>query len=418
MLHRQCAVLVLAMAAIPLTAREASAYGVLAHEAVVDAAWDRSIAPVLRSRFHPSNAELAEARSYAYGGCLIQDLGYYPFSSRLFGDLTHYVRSGDFVAALLKDSRNINEYAFALGALAHYAADNNGHPLAINPSVALLYPKLRARYGHNVTYEDSPSAHLKTEFAFDVVQVARAAYRPAMYHDFIGFHVSEPLLERAFRDTYGIELKDVFADLDLAVGTFRYAVGSMIPKMTKVAWQSRQDEIEQLSPGISREKFLFGLSRSSYEQDWGTEYERPGFGSKVLAFVIRILPKIGPLRSLSFKMPTPEAERLFISSFDATTRRYVELLRAASQNRLVLANRNFDTAQVVKAGEYQRADHAYVRLLEKLEDNQFHGVSSALRDNLLAFFAVGNASRLATGDPKQWQKIQTDLKELRALSAN
>ena len=127
-------------------------------------------------------------------------MGYYPFGSKFFSDLVHYVRSGDFVLALLKDaqtSADINDYAFALGALAHYAADNLGHPVAINRTVPLVYPKLRAKFGPEVTYEDNPAAHLKTEFGFDVIEVARGQYANEAYHDFIGFQVAKPLLERA-----------------------------------------------------------------------------------------------------------------------------------------------------------------------------------------------------------------------------
>ena len=192
---------VLALAWILAAPRNASAYGVLAHEAIIDAAWDASILPALRARFHPTNAELKQARAFAYGGSLIQDIGYYPFSSRFFGDLTHYVRSGDFVDAMVRDSRDVTEYAFALGALAHYAADNSGHPLAVNRAVPVMYPKLRARFGDDVSYVESPSAHLKTEFGFDVVQVARGRYATDAYHDFIGFEVSKPVLERAFAST-------------------------------------------------------------------------------------------------------------------------------------------------------------------------------------------------------------------------
>src|SRR5947207_8606462 len=219
-----------------------SAYSALAHEAIIDAAWDGSIVPALRARFHPTGDELKRARAFAYGGSLIQDIGYYPFSSRFFGNLTHYVRSGDFVEALIGEAGDVTEYAFALGALAHYAADNTGHPLAVNRAVPVLYPKLRAQFGDEVEYADNPAAHLKTEFGFDVVQVARGKYASDAYHEFIGFEVSKPLLARAFRSVYGLELTDVFAALDTAIGTFRWTVSTTIPEMTKVAWQLKEQE--------------------------------------------------------------------------------------------------------------------------------------------------------------------------------
>ena len=253
-------------------------YSVLTHEAIIDAAWDKYMKPLLLARFPDATPDdLRQAHAYAYGGCIIQDMGYYPFGSHLFTDLAHYVRSGDFVEALLHEAHDINEFAFALGALAHYIGDNNGHPMAVNASVGILYPKLRARYGKEVTYTDDPAAHLKTEFGFDVVQVANHSYAPDAYHDFIGFEVAKPLLDRAFFDTYGLHLKDVFRDLDLALGTYRHSVASILPTMTKAAWAAKKNQIVAATPGITKRKFIYILSRASYQKNWDAKYERPGF---------------------------------------------------------------------------------------------------------------------------------------------
>jgi hypothetical protein len=350
--------------------RVALAYGVLSHEAIVDTAWDSSIAPLLRAKFHASDAELTEARAFAYGGCLIQDLGYYPFSSRTFGDLTHYVRSGDFVTSLLNEASNVNEYAFSLGALAHYAADNTGHPIGVNRAVPMIYPKLRKEFGAVVTYEDDRGAHLKTEFGLDVVQIARGANLPTTYHSFIGFQIAKDVLERAFLATYGLQLNDVFANFDMSIGTFRYAVSTMIPQMTKVAWQTKEKDIRQQMPTVSREKFLFAIPRAKFEQEWGTTYERPGIRSKILAVVLRIIPKVGPFSSLAFKLPTPEAERVFLDSFDKTALRYRGYLAAlAKTGSLALPNLNFDTGEAVRPGEYRLADEAQKRLMERVRQH-------------------------------------------------
>src|ERR1043166_4330550 len=215
-----------------------SAYSVLTHEAIIDSTWDSAIRPLLLKRFPAATAdELTQAHAYAYGGCIIQDLGYYPFGSKFFSDLTHYVRSGDFILNLVRDSQELNEYAFALGALSHYAADNHGHPMAVNRAVPLFYPKLGLKFGKLVTYADDPFSHGKTEFAFDVFQAAKGRYASAAYKSFIGFEVSKPLLERAFEDTYGIRLEKVFMNIDLAIGSYRRAVRSVLPAMTRVPWQ-------------------------------------------------------------------------------------------------------------------------------------------------------------------------------------
>jgi len=363
------------------------AYSVLTHESIIDSVWDESVVKLLRKKFPNATAEdLQKARAFAYGGSILQDMGYYPFGSHFFTDLVHYVRSGDFVEAMLRDAKDLNEYAFALGALAHYAADNTGHPDAINRAVPLLYPKLRRKFGAEVTFADDPPAHLKTEFGFDVLQVAKGRYISNAYHDFIGFEVSKAVMEKAFQDTYGLELKDVFTSLDLAIGSYRRSVSSVIPAMTKVAWEMKKDEIQKTNPEITRDKFLYTLSRSAYEKEWGKDYRRPGPGTRVLAFFIRILPKIGPFRALQFRTPTPETQKLFIDSVNGTIRRYRELLAAEAARRPNLPNENLDIGRTASYGAYSGSDKTYERLVDKLARKHFDRMPSELRDNILAFY--------------------------------
>src|SRR5258708_4767926 len=264
-------------------------YSVLTNEAFVASVGDSDIKKLLLKRCAAATPEeLVQAHAYAYGGCIHQDMGYYPFNSHLFSDLTHYVRSGDYITALLRESQDLNEYAFALGALAHYAADNNGHRMATNLAVPLLYPNLRKKFGKEVTYADDAKSHIQTEFSFDALQVAAGRYAPDGYRHFIGFQVSKPVIERAFRDTYGLELKDVFGNLGLALGSFRYSVSSIIPEMTRVAWNLKGDELRKEIPGITRKKFLYNLSRASYEKEWRTEYQNPSFSTRFVKFLVRI----------------------------------------------------------------------------------------------------------------------------------
>ena len=262
-----------------LAAPAAHPYSVLTHEAIIDSTWDSAIKPLLVKRFPSATPEeLRDAHAYAYGGCIIQDLGYYPFGSEFFSDLTHYVRSGDFVLNLILESQDLDEYAFALGALSHYAADNNGHPLAVNRAVPLLYPKLGLKFGKLVTYADDPHTHAKTEFAFDVFQAARGHYASAAYKSFIGFEVAKPVLHRAFEDTYGMRVEKAFLDVDLAIGSYRRAVGTILPAMTRAAWQIKKQDIRRDAPSLTHKTFLYNLSRSSYEKNWGSTYQRPGSG--------------------------------------------------------------------------------------------------------------------------------------------
>src|SRR5580698_884982 len=271
---------------------QSTAYAVLSHEAIIDSAWNTNIRPLLLKRFpNATPDELKEAHGYAYGGAIIQDMGYYPHGSHFFSDLTHYVRSGDFVAALLRDAKDLDGYAFALGALAHYAADNDGHEIGVNRAVPILYPKLRKKYGEVVTYEQDPLAHVKTEFGFDVLEVAQGRYAPEAYHDFIGFGVSAPLLEQAFEETYGLPLKTVLPNEEQALGSYRRDVSKLMPKATRIAWSLKKNDIQKDQPGITKQKFLFNLSRSSYEKKWGNAYQQPTFGEEFLAFLARLVPK-------------------------------------------------------------------------------------------------------------------------------
>ena len=257
------------------------AYSVLTHEEIVDLLWSDEIRPLLLKRYPGlSEDQIKQAHAYAYGGAVIQDLGYYPFGSTEFSNLVHYVRSGDFVRELLLESQDANEYAFALGALSHYASDIAGHP-AVNQSVAIAFPKLRAKFGQSVRYAQDKTAHLKTEFGFDTVQVAKNRYASEQYHDFIGFQVSKPLLERVFPVVYGVDLKDVLTHEDLAVGSYRFAVSELIPRMTQVALQTHKKELMRETPNFAKRKFLYRLSRSSYEKEWGKDYVKPGVGTRI-----------------------------------------------------------------------------------------------------------------------------------------
>jgi hypothetical protein len=341
-------------------------------------------------------------------------MGYYPHGSMFFSDLAHYVRSGDFVTILIRDSKDLNEYAFALGALAHYAADIKGHSIGTNRAVPVLYPKLKKKHGDSVTYEDDPLAHVKTEFGFDVLEVAKGRYAPDAYHDFIGFEVAAPLLEQAFRETYGLDLKKVLSNEDKVIGSYRRDVSKLIPRATRVAWSLKQKDIEADEPGITRKKFLYNLSRSSYEHSWGKQYERPTFWDHFLAFLFRLLPKVGPLRVLQLKTPTPETERMFQASFNATLDRYRSLLKEQGEGNLKLPNNNFDVGELTPPGKYRMNDDAHAELLDKLAAQDFADMSPDLRAEMLGFFADPNAPYATKRNPKVWSRVEAELRQLKS----
>jgi hypothetical protein len=393
-------------------------YSVLTHEEVIDLVWASHIKPLLLARFPDLTPDqLIEAHAYAYGGSVIQDLGYYPFGSKEFSDLVHYVRSGDFVVQLVRQSQDVKEYAFALGALAHYVSDVDGHP-AVNEAVALHYPKLRERYGPVVTYAEDKSAHLKTEFGFDVSQVAKHRYAPNDYHSFIGFEVSEPLLERVFPIVYGMQLKDVLPHEELAVGSYRWAISRLIPHMTKVALQIHGKEMAKETPNFQRKKFLYRISRADYEKSWGKKYERPGFGTRFLAALLSIVPKVGPFRGLDFNEPTQKTEDLYIKSINKTVDDYQHLLASLKSNPVALDDRDLDTGKPTEAAEYSLADDTYAKLVTKLADKKFAQTSPALKDNILQFYANGNAPVKTKEEQQKWAKVSAALEQLKSTPAS
>lgn len=413
LLHPRRVRLLLLLSAWLLCAPAAAAYSVLTHQAVIDSTWERVLLPVLGQRYPElrspaDSAARLEAKSYAYGGAVVQDMGYYPLGAEFFTDLTHYVRAGEFVRNLLREAQTVNEYAFALGALAHYAADEVGHPDCTNLVMATVYPDLRRRFGPVVTYANAPIRHTELEFSFDVVQVASGRYRTQNYHNAIGFRVSEAVLARAFRATYGLELGRILFNVEASVTAFRFAVNQLIPVATRAAWHHQRREIRRLSPRARRREYLYQANRRRFEQEYGRNYERPGFGARVLAFTLQLLPKIGPLKTYAFRLPGEEGEQRFRTSFRRALEQYTTLVRQQSTTTAsalpALPNQNLDTGHATVPGAYSLTDAAYSRLLRELHQDNFQHLSGALRDDLLTFFRYGPVP--ATGREEQEESGQ------------
>ena len=394
------------------------AYSVLTHEEIVDLLWTDEISPLLLKRFPALTEEqLKEAHAYAYGGAVIQDLGYYPFASTEFSNLVHYVRSGDFVRELILESQDANEYAFAMGALAHYTSDIVGHP-AVNQAVAIQYPKLRAKFGSSVRYAQDKTAHLKTEFGFDMVQVAKNRYASQQYHDFIGFKVSKPLLARVFPIVYGMKLENVLTHEDLAIGSYRYSINELIPEMTRVALRTHKKDMMRETPGFAKQKFLYRLSRSDYEKEWGKDYSKPGFGARLLAVFLRYMPKIGPFKALAFNNPTPQTEDLYFKSINTTVDQYKVFLEEVRTDSLVLPNRDLDTGTATKAAEYSLTDDTYAKLLSQLTDRKFDLTTAELREDILQFYSDLSAPFETKKDEGHWQSVLKSLDQLKLVTPN
>ena len=394
---------------------QAFGYSVLTHEAIIDAEWEDHIKPLFVARFPRATAQqLHEAQAYAYGGSVIQDMGYYPFGSRFFSHLTHYVRSGYFVQALFNESRDINDYAFALGALSHYVADIEGHSIAVNRSVGLLYPALHKKYGDSVTWEESPWEHSLTEFGFDTLEVVAHHVAPEGYHQWIGFKVARPLLQRAFKKTYGLNLSDQILSVRIALFSYRELASSAIPEMAEVTWALRRKQLEELASNFQHRQ-LYHLSRKSY-RGWQSKYAKPGVGDEMEAFLFRIIPKVGPFNVIQFHSPTLETEKLFADSLRATVQRYELELRQIESGKLDPPDMDLDTGSPTRPGEYRYCDRTYAQLLRKLESKRFMGVDAALRSNLLEFYKHAGDNAVSK-NRRQWRRVLRTIEELKSASA-
>ena len=156
---------------------------------------------------------------------------------------------------------------------------------------------------------------------------------------------------------------------------------------------------------------MYNVSHSSYHKRWGDRSQEPGFGARLWAFILRLVPKIGPFKALAFQPPTPTVQNMFMRSFNNTLDRYRCFLAQHREGELHLPNENFDTGESIKPGAYPLADHAYAKLVENV-----HGkpVSDELRANILAFYANPDAPIATKRDAKTWARLQHWLESLKS----
>jgi hypothetical protein len=384
------------------------AYSVLAHEAVIDAAWDSAILPVLKSKFpKATDAQLREARAYAYGGSVVPDMGGYPQGSRLFSHLLHYVRTGDFIEALFEAATDVNEYAFALGVLSHYYGDAYGQSLGTNLAAPVIFKKIKKRYGDTVTYAMHRMSHIRTEYSFDVLQLSRIGYSQQAYRDFVGFKVAESLLAKAFMATYNVDINSIHKDYHKTVSKFRWGVTDWFPYLTRLSWKGKKGEIRRTRSQMTKQNYVYHLHKAGYSED---DAHRPSFGTRALVAVVRVLPKYWLLRELNIEKPGPVAEQLFVSSFDTVVSKYIAVVKATNKTAR-FANLDFDTGKETCIGEYPLADNAYAALLLRLKANGFKNVSPQLREHMLGFYSK-NDDKIS---PACKGQIAVAVEELKAI---
>jgi hypothetical protein len=403
------AILMLAMA-LP---QPVLGYATFTHEELIDLAWNHSIRPLLLQRY-PGTTDngLVVAHSYAYGGCLIQDLGYYPFGKKLFSDLTHYVRSADFVEALLRNARNVDELAFAIGALSHYVGDIVGHAEAVNPSTGIAFPKLERKYGPLVTFEDDPIAHVRTEFGFDIAQIALWRYAPHQYRKTIGFRMSRRLLERAFQQTYGLRMGSILGPPRSALSSYDLAVHRLIPLFAKATIVDIRRHLPPDPPDTALDRLSEAISETDYAKHFGQYHHGPGFEARVLGIVIHLVPKIGILKILAIKAPSEQTEDLFVESLDHALSRFEVLLSDLANNQMPLADRDLDTGLKVRPGGYKLTDRTYAELLHRLVQTPGVSIPPDLRRDILAYYSDPAAPISTKHNPKAWMRVLAELNTL------
>ncbi|WDF57044.1 zinc dependent phospholipase C family protein [Mucilaginibacter sp. KACC 22063] len=396
------------------TSFSAKAYAILAHEAIVDACWAKDIKPLLLERYPATtDSAMRAARSYVYGGAMVADMGYLPMGSAYFSDLLHYVRSGEMVQNLIREAQNVNEMAFALGALSHYLADEYGHSRATNLTVPTIYKNLQQKYGNFVTYGDDNVSHSRTEFSYDVLQIARGNYNTQSYHDFIGFNVSKPVLERAFRKTYGEDLNELFSNFEGSVKTFRWGVKNLMPTLIRRTWKSQHDSIMKRQPGMTAKRFKYKMKGREFHQEYGKGESKPGFWASFLSWVINAMPKIGPLKTLKYVDPGQQGEQFFIHSFDTILVCYSTDIQSIRSNTLQLKDIDFDTGRPTNNGEYGLADQTYAELLISLQKSNFRYLNPALKAHLLEYYKNEHAISYSTKYPIDCDKLMLALQQLK-----
>ena len=399
-----------------LTQQSLRAYSVQTHEQLIDLNWKRVIKPFLLRRFpHATETELEQAHAYAYGGCAIQDLGYYPFGNQFFSNLTHYVRSADFIRNLFREAKNPNELAFAIGALSHYVGDTVGHHNAVNPAVAAEFPKLAKQYGPSVAYDEGPHAHVRTEFAFDINEISKHRMAPSAYLRHVGLRVPATLLANAFFDTYGLNFQDILGERRPVVRGYRFAVRSFLPRIAYAEVVLHRSGFPPDTPNAAFQVFQQHLADADFEKGWNQYRKKPDLRTYLLAGLVVILPKVGPLSLLSIRGPTPETHQWYVQSVNASTSALEKLLNEGNMTAGLLPNRDLDTGEKVRPGGYRLTDETYAQLLKTLTRQPAQKLPAELKQDVLDYYADPQAPISTKNHPKQWAQVQKQLDVLRGM---
>jgi hypothetical protein len=290
---------------------------------------------------------------------------------------------------MLRNAHTLNEYAFAIGALSHYLGDSLGHSQAINPATAIAFPKLERKYGNSVTYGESPHGHVRTEFAFDVQELANLEFAPPAYLRAVGFRVPGKFLERAFVHTYGFDVRSVLGSARPALRSYRTSVRSFIPIFAEAELVLHRHKFPPPPDDEDYRLFTQRVSHTNYDRRWKHTYKGPGFKAHLLAVVVFLVPKVGAAANLAIKIPTPETQQLYFHSLNHTVDRLNELVQSLNQNvdpPFSLANLDLDTGKHDELGDYALADKAYAELISRLTSQPKRAIPRDLKQHILNYY--------------------------------
>jgi hypothetical protein len=414
---RKCSLFLYLILLLPLAfTRPAAAYSMLTHEEIIDLTWADSIQPLLLKRYpNLTPDQLRDAHAFAYGGCVIQDLGYYPFGKPSFSNLLHYVRTGDFIRALFRESKGPNDVAFAIGALSHYLGDTIGHPQAVNLAVGKSFPELAAKYGPNVNYAEGEHQHVRAEFAFDINDIAKHRLAPEKYLNHVGFAVPVPLLTRAFYDTYGLDLAKVLKKRNPKLSGYRYAVRTLLPRVAYAETLLYRKRMPPDAPSPALDEFTKEVAALSAANNWPAYRRHAGIGTRLLAGFIFILPKVGPLSDLALRGPTPSAEQDYVNSLMHTTDVLRQTLAKATTSD-GLPNLDLDTGALALPGTYSLEDYTYADLLHAMTSDPGTPIPFGIKRDLLAYFADPAQAKYLQRKPAKLAEVKADLPVLQTIS--
>jgi hypothetical protein len=392
-------------------------YSIQTHEELIDLAWKQSIRPLLLKQYPTlTDAQLEVAHGYAYGGCAIQDFGYYPFGNKFFSDLTHYVRSGDFVLALLRNANTPNELAFAIGSLSHYIGDTIGHSSAINIAVPIEFPKLQKTFGANVNYAEAPRAHVQTEFAFDINQLSKRRFAPSAYLKYVGLEVPRGLLAKSFFETYGLKLPDIIGTRETSIRVYRFAARTLLPDIARAETILHKKNFPTDVPSPDLDAMVKDLTQASADNDWEKYRKKhPGVRSHLLAGFIYVLPKVGFLKLLAIRGPNEHTEDLYIKSVNHSIKSLRFVLNHFDTIQNYLPNRDLDTGLKVNPGGYVLADYTYAKLLAMLTKQPDQPIPAQVKHDLIDYYANPQSPIVTKNNPADWAAVQANLKTLQGM---